>query len=288
MAGRRQLPKLAAALLFAIACSSTPSSPTGLLSTPAGLTLAGTLMFISNEDSNELHLYDTEANEFIPAPAVLFPLSIPTVQRPYSLCSDTQQVFVASSVDPSIGVIDAIDDPTSHLPQSGLRELGQVTLPGVAQQVVCTQSPEAVLAHEIALGGSPAGYLSMLGAGQLVLDAPDGSLPSGSPDERHAFLDLPTAAITLLNAVGQPSELLRGPERHHRRLMPWLGSHRDLRGWRRARRLSRKLVLLPKAEPFVDPAAAAPRVRPGGAASGWRLRHGRQRPGDVQPRPAQR
>jgi hypothetical protein len=202
----RHFQKLAAALLVAVACSSTPSSPTGLLSTPAGLTLSGTLMFISNEDSDELHLYDTQANEFIPAPAVLFPLSIPTVSRPYSLCSDTEQVFVASSVQPLIGVVDAVDDPTSHLPQSGLRELGEVTLPGVAQQVVCTQSPEAVLAREISVGGSPAGYLSMIGSGQIVIDAPDGSLPSGSPDERNAVALLPTAAIALLNSVGQPAE----------------------------------------------------------------------------------
>ncbi len=198
--------RLVAALVFAIACSSSPSSPTGLLSTPAGLTLAGTLMFIANEDSDELHLYDTEANEFIPAPAVLFPLSIPTVRRPYSLCSDTQQVFVASSVDPAIGVIDAIDDPTSHLPQSGLRELGQVTLPGVAQQVVCTQSPEAVVAYETRVGGSPAGYLAMLGSGELVIDAPDGSLPKGVLDERNAIAGLPTAAIAVLNGVNQPSQ----------------------------------------------------------------------------------
>jgi hypothetical protein len=187
--------RLVIGLSLVTCCSSTPSSPTGLFSTPAGLALSGTTLLISNQDDDELHAFDTVASEFVPAPNVLFPLSIPTVNRPGALCADDHQAFVASTVDPRVGVIDTFDDVTSHLPATGLRELGELDVPGVVTGMVCAPDPAQVKSRETALAGSPAAYQAMVDAGEIVVDGPGGLAPDGGPDERHALAALPTAAI---------------------------------------------------------------------------------------------
>ena len=188
-------------------CGAPPPPPAGLFSSPSGLAISGNLLFISNQDADELHVYEAIPREFVPSPMVLFPLSLPTVRRPGPMCADPRQVYVASSVDPLLGILDAVQDSSSNRPATGLRELGEVALPGVASSVVCALAPEAVTAREIRLGGSPAGYHSLVSSGALVVDTPSGVLPDGGPDERHALASLPSAAIVAINRVDNPTEL---------------------------------------------------------------------------------
>ncbi len=187
--------RLVVGLAAVACCSTTPSSPTGLFSTPAGLALSGRTLLIANQDADELHAFDVDAGLFVPAPSVLFPLSVPTVRRPGPLCADQRQAYVASTVEPRLSVVDAFNDETSHLPISGLRELGRVDVPGIVTGLVCAPSPGEVLSHETAVAGSPGAYQARLDAGQLVVDGPGGLAPGGGPDERHVFAALPTAAI---------------------------------------------------------------------------------------------
>ncbi len=204
MAGRRpRLGRLAVAIAAVASCGPTLNPPQGLLATPAGLALAGETLLISNQDNDELRAYRTRTVAFVNSPIALFPLSIPTVRRPGTMCADARQAYVASSVDPLVGVVDAVDDPTDFLPASGLRELGQVAIPGVASALVCAPSPAAVTAHEVAVAGSPEAYAAALASGTLSVDAPGGTgtLADGGPDERHALASLPASAIA---AISQP------------------------------------------------------------------------------------
>ncbi|MHB8420800.1 MAG: hypothetical protein ACYDCL_22220 [Myxococcales bacterium] len=197
--------RLLLGLAFIACCSGAPSYPTGLLATPAGLTLSNTLLFISNQDQDELHAFDTQAAQYVPAPNVLFPLSVPTVRRPGAICADRRQLFVASTAEPKVGVVDAFNDSSSHLPLSGLRELGELVMPATVTALGCAPAPEAVVAHETAVAGSPAAYRALIDAGELVVDGVNGLLPDGGPDERHALAALPTAAIAALSPGGGPT-----------------------------------------------------------------------------------
>ena len=183
--------------LAALACCSNNAPPVGgLLASPAGMALANSLLFLANQDGDELHVFDTGLQQFRPSPNLMFPLSVPTVRRPGAVCGNGIEMFTISSVDPMLGVIDAFDDPTNADPADpplGLRELGEVALPGLASDAVCTAEPSAVLAHKKAVAGSPALYAQEVDAGPLILDA------DGGADERHAVADLPMAALLTFN-----------------------------------------------------------------------------------------
>ncbi|MHB1845908.1 MAG: hypothetical protein ACYCWW_13865, partial [Deltaproteobacteria bacterium] len=198
--------RLVVGLALLLCCGAPPPPPSGQLNGPAGLALAGDLLLVANQNADELHAYLTQPRQFVQAPNILFPLSIPTVRRPGALCADPRQVFAASSVDPLLGVIDDVEDTTSNFPASGLRELGQVALPGIAQSLACAPAPEAVVAYEDAVAGSPSGYAAALASGSLVLDGPNGENPTGGPDQRHAFAALPTAAIAAIPVAGGSTE----------------------------------------------------------------------------------
>ncbi len=199
--------RLAVGLALLLCCGAPPPPPSGQLNGPAGLALSGDLLLVANQNADELHAYLTQSREFVASPNVLFPLSIPTVRRPGFLCANSREVFAASSVDPLVGVIDDVEDQSSNDPVSGLRELGQLPIPGVAQALVCAPAPEAVVAHETAVSGSPAAYEQAIASGALTLDGPNGQAPGGGPDERHAFAALPTAAIAAISRTGSSTEL---------------------------------------------------------------------------------
>lgn len=174
-----------------------------MLASPAGIALVGKLLFIANQDGDELHVFDTQIRNFRSSPNLMFPLSVPTVRRPGPVCGNASQVFTASTVDATFGVIDARDDVSVNDPVRGLRELGEGVLPGLASDGICTQAPEAVLAHKVAAAGSAAAYQQALGV-TLTIDAPGGLLPGGGLDERHALASLPIAALFPINGLGGP------------------------------------------------------------------------------------
>ncbi len=202
MSASRVQRRLAGALVVLLGCSQAPPPPGGLLSSPAGEALAGTLLFVANQDQDELHVFDTLTDAFRPAPNWMFPLSIPTVRRPGPVCGNTTQIFTASSVDPVGAFIDANDngfddggsaDPVN--PGSGLVELGQLALPGVPTDAVCAPEPGAVLAHQLAVAGSIAAYPAAVSS---ILDVPP---PDGGLDERHFIARLPMAVFLPINSL---------------------------------------------------------------------------------------
>ena len=197
--------RLGVALTVLVCCSSTPPPPGGLLSSPAGLALAGNLLFIANQDGDELHVFDVTRNAFRPAPNWMFPLSIPTVSRPGPVCGNGLQIFTASSVLPLGAWIDANDNAFDDggsanpvLPGSGLVELGELALPGVPSDAVCAPEPGAVRAHRIAVAGSVAAYPAKVAS---ITDTPGGVFPDGGLDERHFIATLPIAALLPINSI---------------------------------------------------------------------------------------
>ena len=68
----------------------------------------------------------------------------------------------------------------------------------MASDAICAKDPVAVLAHKIAVAGSAAAYTQDLGA-TLVVDTPNGVLPDGGLDERHALAALATVAFLPIN-----------------------------------------------------------------------------------------
>ncbi len=166
------------------------------------MALANSLLFLANQDGNELHVFDSELLQFRPSPNLMFPLSIPTVRRPGAVCGNSLELFTTSSVDATLGVIDAFDDltnPDPANPPRGLREVGEMALPGVASDVICTEAPNAVLDHKNAVAGSPGQYAQEVDAGALIIDGINGLLPDGGLDERHAIAALPMAALLTFN-----------------------------------------------------------------------------------------
>jgi hypothetical protein len=195
--------RLLVGLLALLSCGSQPPPPGGLLSGPSGISLANQLLVVANSDGNELKVLDTDAGYFLRAPNVVLPLSIPTVVRASFLCSDSTQAFVASQVLPSLGIVDITNDPTNNDPPVGMRELGQVPLPGVASDVICAKDPAAVTNRKIQLAGSAAAYTSLADSGAFD-DWPDGSLPDGGLDERTSLAALQTVALIAINGVPGP------------------------------------------------------------------------------------
>jgi len=150
--GVRRTGRLALALI-AFACGGTSNAPPyGQLRFPAGLALAHGLLFVSSQDDDALHVYDTRQQVYVPAPSPLLPLSIPTVRRPGLICSDGTQAYVLSANDPLIAVVDALNNPSSNDPLTGLRELGQVQLRSMGNALSCGPDPQAVLLYKIDAG----------------------------------------------------------------------------------------------------------------------------------------
>ncbi len=193
--------RLLVGLVALLSCGTTPPPPGGLLAGPEGISLANSLLLVANGQGNEVKAFDTVLREFIPAPNVLLPLSIPTVTNPGPLCSDTVQAFVTSTVYPSLGILDVTNDESNNDPPTGLRELGEVTLPGIASALICAKDPAQVTQRKIAVSGNPATYRSQAAAQDLPnpIDVPDGSLPDGALDERTALSVLNTVALMAIN-----------------------------------------------------------------------------------------
>ncbi len=183
--------------LAALACCSNNAPPAGgLLASPAGMALANSLLFLANQNGNELHVFDTGQRQFTPSPNLMFPLSVPTVRAPGAVCGNGLQMFTISSVDPTLGVIDAFDDLTNADPADpprGLRELGEMALPGLASDMVCTVEPGAVRTHKQAVAGGAAQYDAEVDAGPLLLTG---------LDEQQAVAALPMAALLTFNDPG--------------------------------------------------------------------------------------
>ncbi len=205
MPAQRRPLRLALALAALSCCGPSINPPEGLLATPAGLALSGTTLLLSNQDNDELRAWRSRALAFVPSPIAVFPLSIPTVRRPGPMCADARQAYVASTIDPTLGVVDAMDDPASYRPASGLRELGEVALPGIATALVCAPSPEAVTTRQVTVSGSPAAYRAALAGDVLTAESGDGRVADGGPDEQHAIAALPAAAITALSRPDAPT-----------------------------------------------------------------------------------
>jgi hypothetical protein len=195
--------RLAAGLLALLSCGSQPPTAGGLLAGNTGISLAGPLLVIASTDGNELKALDIDAGYFVRAPNVVLPLSIPTVVRPGFVCGDVTQSYTASQVLPSLGVVNIINDATDDELTGGMRELGQVNLPGLASAMVCAKDPVAVTAHKIAVAGSVAAYDALADAGAFA-DFPDGSLPDGGFDERHTLASLQTVALIAINNAPGP------------------------------------------------------------------------------------
>ena len=108
------------------------------------------LVFIASEGSDELRVFDADARQFLRAPAVLFPLSVPTVPRPTALGAGARYVFVLSGIGAEVGFVDA------SLPEGAIGPLGIDGADGFPLTQPLSSTPTALAAvraaHELAPG----------------------------------------------------------------------------------------------------------------------------------------
>lgn len=153
-------------LLVWTACGETLLPPFGDLATPVAVAVhqQSKQAFIASQGGDELRVFDLQKKQFLIAPAISFPLSIPTVPTPRLLAAGERFVFVVSGADGSVGFVDTEVPPGAFGPRSVNDEAGA---PVVARPPLL---PTAAVAMAVPLPGEA-------GAGDHLIVA--GLDPSG-------------------------------------------------------------------------------------------------------------
>lgn len=106
--------------LATAACAEEVIPSFGDLQTPVALAVhqpSGRVL-VASQDADELRVFDLESREYLAAPAVSFPLSIPTVPSPRLLVAGERFAFVVSGADGAVGFVDAVAPPGAFGPRS--------------------------------------------------------------------------------------------------------------------------------------------------------------------------
>lgn len=110
----RRISAIAAAAALVAGCGETLLAPFGQLRAPVALAVhqPSAHVFIASLGGDELRVFDARSEDFLSAPAALFPLSIPTVRNPTDLAAADRYVFVLSATSAELGFVDT-QVPTS-------------------------------------------------------------------------------------------------------------------------------------------------------------------------------
>src|SRR5690606_4802799 len=178
--------------LATAACAEEVIPSFGDLQTPVALAVhqpSGRVL-VASQDADELRVFDLESREYLAAPAVSFPLSIPTVPSPRLLVAGERFAFVVSGADGAVGFVDAVVPPGAFGPRSGDDDEGRPVavfgglLPTAARSLVRPHHYAEGLGDHALVGG-----LSLDGTGsRIVVVRPPFE---GVEPEVVAELDLP-------------------------------------------------------------------------------------------------
>lgn len=214
---RRPIWALLPLLLAGLACGETQLPPFGDLASPVALAVhqGSAQAFVASQDGDELRVFDLRRREFLIAPAISFPLAIPTVATPRRLAAGDRFVFVVSGADGSVGFVDTETPPGAFGPRSVDDEAGA---PIVARPPLV---PTDAVALVVPLEGPPGQGDHLLLAG-LDPEGEGGRLAvlrpplEGRAPEFVATLDLP--GIQPVGLALEPGEVAapgQGPDCRH-------------------------------------------------------------------------
>jgi len=112
--------RLVPLLLLLCACDEQVIPPFGDLHNPVAVAVhvPTRRVLVASEDRDELRVFDLGDEAFLPAPAVSFPLSVPTVPTPRLLGAGQRFVFVVSAADGSVAFVDTEVPPGAFGPRS--------------------------------------------------------------------------------------------------------------------------------------------------------------------------
>lgn len=189
------------------ACGKTQLPPFGDLVTPVAVAIhqPSGQVFVASQGADELRVFDIPTNNFLRAPAISFPLSIPTVPTPRLLAAGGRFVFVLSGATGEVGFVDTMVPPGSFGPRSVDDPAGN---PIVAIPPMTTFAMAPIVSVDGADAALLAGIDDLGGVGRLAVVRPP---IDGSPPDVEGILDLPEGIVPTGLAIEQGFVPVGGP-----------------------------------------------------------------------------